>query len=204
MPPKKFLPTWRQLRPTSPSTMKFPQLTYLFSSVFLSVRSSRYVVRSLIVSDDVVPLIVSSRKISPMQSSNLFHKRCVVSLGRLLRSMRQRPMLMLREQTTTSSSWSSSNRWRSNCSSHLARGEFLLLYFSFPNLNGKVSSVNGRVIHHVKAHDYLNLTNGSSPASVAGNPFASTSRIVTTELQICDFNRFEASASLGLRWKYWK
>lgn len=49
---------------------------------------------------------------------------------------------------------------------------------------------------------YLNFTNGSSPASAAGKPFASTSKIVTTELQIWDFNRFDASASFGFRWKY--
>lgn len=114
-------------------------LTYFFSSFFRSTVSSRYVVRSLMVSDDVVPLIVSSKKISPMQSSNLFHIRCVVSLGRLLRSMRHLPMLMLREQTTTSSSWSSSNKWRSNCSSHFALGDVLLLYFSLPNLISRLN-----------------------------------------------------------------
>lgn len=114
--------------------------TYFFPRVFRSMVSSRYVVRSLMVSDDVVPLIVSSKKISPMQSSNLFHNRCVVSLGRLLRSMRHLPMLMLREHATTSSSWSSSNRCKSNCSSHLARGDVLLLYFSLPNLMAKIES----------------------------------------------------------------
>lgn len=39
---------------------------------------------------------------------------------------------------------------------------------------------------------------------MAGRPFASTKSIVTTELQICDFKRRDASASLGLRWKYCK
>lgn len=53
-----------------------------------------------------------------------------------------------------------------------------------------------------KLHIYLNLTNGSSMLSSAGKPFASTSNIVTTELQICDFNLLDASANFGLRWKY--
>lgn len=80
-----------------------------------------------------------------MQSSNLFHKRCVVSLGRLLRSIVHFPMFMFFEQTTTSSSWSSSKRCRSNCSSHFARGEVLLLYFSFPSLKAGKSGIISRV-----------------------------------------------------------
>lgn len=176
--------------------------TYFLSSVFLSLRSSRYDVRSLIVSDDVVPLIVSNKKISPWQSSNLFHKRWVVSLGRLLRSMMHLPMFMFLEQATTSSSWSSSNKCRSNCSNHLALSDVLLLYFSFPSLH-KDWSVATRESRKYRI-SHLNFTKGSSPASAAGRPFASTRRIVTTELHICDFIRFEASASFGFRWKYWK
>lgn len=39
--------------------------------------------------------------------------------------------------------------------------------------------------------------------SVSGGKFlASTSTIVTTELHICDFKRFDDSARRGLRWKY--
>lgn len=108
--------------------------TYFFWRVPLSLSSSRCVNKSVIVSDAVVPEIVSNKKISPKQSSNLFHRRCVVSRGRLLKSITHLPMLAFFVHTTTSSSWSSSNKWRSNCSNHFARGEFLLLYFSFPSL----------------------------------------------------------------------
>lgn len=177
-------------------------LTYFFLKALTSSAFSRYVVKSLIVSDDVVPLIVRSRKISPTQSSNLFQRRCVVSRGRLFRSTKHFPMLIVFVHTTTSNSWSSSNRCKSNCSSHFARGEGLLLYFSLPSLRkvGKFSC-KFNLFHH---STNLNLTNGSSPASIAGRPFASTSNVVTTELQICDFRRFDASANFGLRWKYWK
>lgn len=109
-------------------------ITYFLSRLRLSISFSRCVVKSLIVSDAVVPLIVSSRKISPRQSSNLFHNRCVVSRGRLRKSITHLPMLAFFVHTTTSSSWSSSNKWRSNCSSHFARGVVLLLYFSLPSL----------------------------------------------------------------------
>lgn len=177
-------------------------LTYFFLKALTSSAFSRYVVKSLIVSDDVVPLIVRSRKISPTQSSNLFQRRCVVSRGRLFRSTKHFPMLIVFVHTTTSNSWSSSNRCKSNCSSHFARGEGLLLYFSLPSLRkvGKFSC-KFNLFHH---STNLNLTNGSSPASIAGRPFASTSNVVTTELHICDFRRFDASANFGLRWKYWK
>lgn len=139
-----------------------------------------------------------------MQSSNLFHIRCVVSLGRLLRSIMHLPMLMFLEHTTTSSNWSSSNKCKSNCSSHLARGDVLLLYFSFPSLQKTFIEFTRQLSNYHVCKSYLNLTNGSSPASASGKPFASTNRIVTTELHICDFKRFDASASLGFRWKYWK
>lgn len=109
-------------------------ITYFLSRFRLSISFSRCVVKSLIVSEAVVPLIVSSRKISPRQSSNLFHNRCVVSRGRLRKSITHLPMLVFFVHTTTSSSWSSSNKWRSNCSNHFARGVVLLLYFSLPSL----------------------------------------------------------------------
>lgn len=184
------------------------QLTYFDLKVFTSSVFSRYVVRSLIVSEAVVPLIVSSKKTSPTQSSNLSEMRCVVSRGRFFRSIRHLPMLMVFVHTTTSSSWSSSKRCKSNCSSHFARGDGLDLYFSLPSLQEKKKIWDNylkKVSNFARVQlTNLNFTKGSSPASIAGRPFASTKSIVTTELQICDFKRFDASANFGLRWKYCK
>lgn len=98
---------------------------------------SRYAVRSLIVSNAVVPLMVKFIKTSPWWSSNCCHIACVVSRGSLDKSIVQRPSTEFLLQRPTSRIWSSSKRWKSNCSNHRARYEVLLLYFSFPSLQIK-------------------------------------------------------------------
>jgi hypothetical protein len=89
----------------------------------------------------------------------------------------------------------------------LARGDVLLLYFSLPSLKKKFHYQNKHFSLKIQLKSnlyyiYLNLTNGSSPLSAAGRPFASTSKIVTTELQICDLSFLDASTNFGFRWKY--
>lgn len=117
---------------------------YLCSSVWRSRGSDLYDVRSVIVSDAVVPLIVSIRNTSVEQSSNCCHKLCVLSRGRLRKSIVHFPYCVERFHSTSSKFWSSSNKWRSNCSSQRACHDVLLLYFSFPNLdNGKTWMVAG-------------------------------------------------------------
>lgn len=96
-------------------------ITYRFCCCVRSLGSSRYAVRSVMVSDAVVPLMVSIRCTSPVHSSRGCHMPCVRSRGRLRRSIVHLPYVLYFPHTISSSSWSSSNRCRSNCSNHRAR-----------------------------------------------------------------------------------
>lgn len=107
---------------------------YLEISASRSLGSSLYEVRSVIVSLAVVPLIVSNKKTSAALSSSCCQRPWVVSRDKDRRSIVHRPYWDPRLQTVTSSIWSSSNRCRSNCSSHRDCHEDLLLNFSLPNL----------------------------------------------------------------------
>lgn len=123
--------------PTSRRFCNVLSKRYRFSRLDSSRGSGLYDVKSVIVSDAVVPLIVSMKHISVCVSSNCCHILCVVSRGNVFKSIVHLPYWMLRFHKTISSVCSSSNKCKSNCSSHRACHDDLLLYFSFPSLQNR-------------------------------------------------------------------
>lgn len=75
---------------------------YRLVTVSSSRGSALYVVKSVIVSDAVVPLIVSIKNTSTEHSSNCCHKLCVLSRGRLRRSIVHLPYWVERFHTVNS------------------------------------------------------------------------------------------------------